>query len=94
MIKADRELLARLFRLNTRLGEFHTQMGDVVLRLLTTWQNDGELVPDDLRTVGRTLVALGGEATGVGVAMGMRAIDVIEAAGPESGTDCDETARR
>lgn len=80
MIQADRDLLARLTRLNTRIAEFHVGMGEVVLRLLTTWQQDGELDAGDLRAVSRGLVLLGGEATGVGVAMAMRAIEIDQTA--------------
>jgi hypothetical protein len=53
MIRADRELLARLVTVNQSLGE-------VVLRMLAH-QDGGELDAADLQTVGRQLTALGSE---------------------------------
>lgn len=80
MIRADRDLLARLGRLNQQLATFHVSMGEVVMRLLSTAQ-DGELDPGDLRMLGRVLVKLGGETTSLSVAMATRAIDIDQATG-------------
>lgn len=58
MIEADRELLARLSALNRNLASVNRNMGEVALRMLTTWERHAELDQGDLRAASYGLLSL------------------------------------
>lgn len=67
--RADQGLILRLDAVSTRLDSFQQQTGPTVQRLLSADQLD----KDDLRTVSRELISLGGEFTNLGVDLALRA---------------------